>query len=67
MKSPRNWTNEQELFDVITEALCNDDRMEQENFRITARDEEDGYGGNGYILIRTPDGRRFSLDLNEEL
>jgi hypothetical protein len=61
------WTDEPEVFDLVTEALDNwyDDQQDGE-ISIDSRNEEDSYGDRGYIFITMPNGDRFSLQLNKE-
>jgi hypothetical protein len=61
MLVPINWRDEDTLFERVAEALeCGD------GFTTIARDERSPYGENGYIVIKSADGRRFHLSISEE-
>ena len=61
----REWSNEPEMFEAVTDALG---EVESNGaFVVNALDERDEYGFDGYISIRTEDGRRFRLLLAEVL
>lgn len=57
----REWQEEPELFEAVASAL------EEGDFQSMAYDEHGNYGEKGYIVIKTEDGRRFSLSLSEEV
>jgi len=64
MKQRVDWMNEEELFGEILEALS-EGASDGEVFGVVGRDEEDGYGGLGYIEIKDNQNRRFHLELHE--
>ena len=61
----RDWTDNPELFGFVADAL--DTAADEVGVRVSAFDERDGYGSHGYITITDPDGRRFRVQLVEEL
>jgi len=65
MKAPREWMDEQDVMDLVVEALDSLEMLAQD-FTCNAYNEEDFYGSRGTIEI-VKGGRRFSLSLNEIL
>lgn len=63
MRISKQWGDHPEIFALVADTL--EDAADEYGVRIIARDEEDGYGEQGYIIIET-DGKRFSLSLNAE-
>ena len=63
MLVPIQLSQEQEVFDILTDIFEQAERAEQIE-SVNARDEQDGYGNDGYITIRI-DGRRFNVSLEE--
>jgi hypothetical protein len=70
MKVKREWSDEQEVFEMVASALeqMADKMMDVESsdsaVRVSAFDERGCYGDQGTITI-TIDGRKFALDLHE--
>ena len=64
MKVTREWMDEPELFELVSEAMFFDEADSNGRIDVQAREEPDGYGGSGYIEIMR-DGRRFRLELAE--
>jgi hypothetical protein len=64
MKVTREWMDEPELFELVSEAMFFDEADSNGRIDVQAREEPDGYGGSGYIEIMH-DGRRFRLELAE--
>ena len=62
MLNPVQLANEPELFDALTIALDESGAFEN----VEARDETDGYGNDGYIVVEIG-GRKFSLSVYEVL
>jgi len=63
MKVKREWMENEEVFDAVTQAL---DRSEELGQHVRVRAEEGRYGDLGEIVI-TLNGRRFTLELHEEM
>jgi len=59
MQIQRQWSNEQDIFGLVASQLEGMD-----DAGVIARDEQDSYGDEGYILIRR-NGRTFKLLLAE--
>jgi DNA-binding transcriptional ArsR family regulator len=66
MKVTREWMDEPELFELVSEAMFFDEADSNGRIDVQAREEPDGYGGSGYIEIMR-DGRRFRLELAETI
>jgi hypothetical protein len=62
MLNPVQLSNEPELFDALVMALDESDAFES----VEAREETDGYGNFGYIVVEIG-GRKFSLSAYEVL
>ena len=60
MMIERQWVDVPEVFEPIADALS-----EVEDITTYASYEQSEYGENGFITIRTQDGRRFRLQLRE--
>jgi hypothetical protein len=60
MLNPVQFTDEPELFEALTVALDESDEFDD----VDARNEEDGYGHSGYIMVRIG-GKVFSLSAYE--
>jgi hypothetical protein len=68
MRCPTNWRDEPEVFDIVSEALDDWYRDQQDGeVRVDIRDEEDSYGDRGYIYITMPNGNTYSLQLSREV
>lgn len=67
MKVKIEWQDEPELFEQVADALESfvvGAEDEESAFAAEARDEEGPYRERGTIVITTPDGRKFSLELH---
>lgn len=62
MLVPREWSEEEELFELVAEAL-----EESGQLQVIARPERSPYGEEGSIQFRTADGRLFHVSLQEVL
>lgn len=60
MKQKVEWQDSPEVFEAVVDALYPSDEVQ-----VVARDERNSYGDRGTIEIKTPDGRRFMLELHE--
>lgn len=68
MQTPRQWSDEPELFEAVALALEQAASAADEGDTIRSvmyRDERDEYGEQGTITVRTADGRTFKLLLAE--
>ena len=63
MKLQKEWREWPELFFAVVEAL--ESGMDKDEYSVIGRDETNGYGDEGFITIRTSDGRYFQIDLYE--
>lgn len=61
MKVPREWMECPDVFNIVSEALFN---IDPDEAQVQAREEPDGYGGQGYIDVQA-DGHIYRLDLYE--
>jgi hypothetical protein len=67
MKAPREWDDHRILHETVLDALDRASDPEGPIGPVYYGEGNDGYGGRGYVQIKTPDGRIFSLDLYEIL
>lgn len=68
MRIPQDWSDHDELLHAITCAIQEaiDTEETHEIMDVDGRLEPDGYGQNGSLHIRTPDGKTYSLHLEED-
>ena len=60
MLNPVHFSHEQALFEALVTALDESDAFES----VEARDEQDGYGNKGIIVVEV-EGRKFLLNAYE--
>jgi hypothetical protein len=66
MLVPREWNNEQEVFDAIYTALEESESLKEEGFQIRSFSEKSSYKEQGYFRIITPNGTKvFAISLQE--
>ena len=63
MLIPIQLSQEQDVFNTLTNVFEDAERAKQID-GFDARDEQDGYGNDGYITIKI-DGRTFNVSLEE--
>ena len=64
MKVKREWADEQQLFEEVTDILY---ARTNDWFSPSSSVEQGPYQDRGTITIKRPDGRRFQLELYELL
>lgn len=70
MKVKRQWKEVPEVFEAVLEALdehLDADAVDGTMVLNASVDEKSSYGEDGYIVIRTEDGRRFYIEISEQL